>query len=217
MHIRWRIAQFFELHWWRRYLSGREKAAYLAWKRAYWRQLLAENALKPPPGSTVLDAGCGPAGIFLVLEQCRVDAVDPLLAAYEAALLHFSRADYPAVDFYDAPLEHFSPAKQYDYVFCLNALNHVADLPLCLGQLAGLTRPGGRLVLTVDAHRRRWLRRLFQIFPGDILHPQQFTVAEYRGMLQAEGYWILHEKVLKKTPVFHYVLFVAERRRDKCL
>lgn len=210
MRIRWQIAQFFELRWWRRYLARREKTPYLAWKRAYWRQFLLENDLTPPPGSTVLDAGCGPAGIFMVLERSRVDAIDPLLAAYENSLPHFSRADYPRIRFFEAALENFAPETKYDRVFCLNALNHLAELPLALDRLIGLTGPGGRLVVAVDAHKSRFLRRVFQIFPGDILHPQQYTGAEYQEMLQARGCALLSEKILSKSLIFNYILLVAQ-------
>jgi hypothetical protein len=40
-----------------------------------------------------------------------VDALDPLLSAYEGRLSHFSRADYPEVTFFESGLEHFLPEK----------------------------------------------------------------------------------------------------------
>ena len=99
MTLRWRIAQFCELRWWRRYLSRREKTGYLDWKRRYWLDFLQKSAVLLPPGARVLDAGCGPAGIFTVLHDQATDALDPLLADYEKHLDHFSRADHPQVRF----------------------------------------------------------------------------------------------------------------------
>ena len=109
MQLRWQIAQFFEMRWWRRYLSGKEKDAYLDWKKNYWRALLDRLDLSIPNGATVLDAGCGPAGIFTVLPTNKVDALDPLLDQYERHLPHFRKSDYPQVHFICAPLEQFEP------------------------------------------------------------------------------------------------------------
>jgi hypothetical protein len=40
MLLRWKIAQWFELQWWKRYLSGKSKEEYIAWKTNYWLQLM---------------------------------------------------------------------------------------------------------------------------------------------------------------------------------
>ena len=209
MALRWRIAQFFELFWWRRYLSGQDKTAYLAWKRAYWRQFLDRFDLWPPPDTGVLDAGCGPAGVFIILREMQVDALDPLLTAYERRLPHFSRADYPKVTFFETGLEHFFPEKKYDTVFCFNALNHVDNLRQSILQLSRLLQPRGKLVLTIDGHRKKWLRNLFRLFPGDILHPHQHTAMDYRRLLEKQGFFIEKEETVKCGLIFDYVLFVA--------
>lgn len=211
MNLRWRIAQFFEIRWWQRYLGSREKDAYLAWKRHYWRDFLQKSALEIPPDATVLDAGCGPAGIFTVMEYQTVDALDPLLGQYEKSFPHFRRSDYPQVRFINMPLENFFPEKKYDFVFCLNALNHAADLPRCFDRLAALTRPGGILALSVDGHNHPWLKRLFRLVPADILHPHQYDLEEYRAMLAANGFQVVRSVLIKQAAIFNYSLLVAEK------
>ncbi|GAB4490864.1 MAG: hypothetical protein OHK0019_10330 [Saprospiraceae bacterium] len=211
MHFRWKIAQFFEVRWWQHYLSRHDKDAYLNWKRQYWLDFLQKNNLEIPPDATVLDAGCGPAGIFTVLENKTIDALDPLLDAYEKSLPHFRRSDYPQVRFFTTPLEFFLPDKKYDVVFCLNALNHVADLSLSLNCLATLTQPGGTLAVSVDAHNYVWLKKIFRLFPADILHPHQFEIKEYRAMLTARDFQIQKEVLLKKEGIFNYYLLVAKK------
>jgi 2-polyprenyl-6-hydroxyphenyl methylase/3-demethylubiquinone-9 3-methyltransferase len=52
LSLKWKIAQFFEIRWWRNYLSEKSKDEYLAWKRNYWQQFLKRagvllNADKP--------------------------------------------------------------------------------------------------------------------------------------------------------------------------
>lgn len=224
MNLRWRIAQFFEVRWWQRYLRQRDKTSYLDWKRRYWFDFLKKSGIQIPPGATVLDAGCGPAGIFTVLEQQTVDALDPLLDRYEKRLPHFRRSDYPNVRFFNQALEIFDPTNEsagatnsrsgtrcYDFVFCLNALNHVADLPRCLNQLVALTKPGGTLAVSIDAHNHRWLKHLFRLVPGDILHPHQFGLEEYKAMLTTRGILLEQTFLTKKGGIFNYYLLKGKK------
>ena len=211
MTFRWRIAQFFEIRWWRRYLHARDPKEYLDWKRAYWRNFLLKSGIEFDSGARILDAGCGPAGIFTILENHTVDALDPLLIEYERKLPHFKRADFPNIRFFCQPLETFSIDFQYDAVFCLNAINHVAELDVCLDRLAALTNPGSVLALSVDAHNYGWLKRLFRLFPGDVLHPQQFDLREYREMLRERGFEVEREVLVKRERVFGYWLLVGRK------
>ncbi len=211
MQLRWQIAQFFEIRWWQHYLSGKEKNDYLNWKKNYWRGLLDRLELPVPENASALDAGCGPAGIFTVLEGSKTDALDPLLERYERELPHFQRTDYPTVRFFCQPLELFEPEQPYDLVFCLNAINHVADLEVCFDRLVACTCPGGSLVLTVDAHNYGWLKRIFRAFPGDILHPHQYDLPEYEAMLTRRGLRIVRRELLKKERIFSYYALVAVR------
>ncbi len=209
MQLRWQIAQFFEMRWWRRYLSGKEKDAYLDWKKNYWQALLDRLGLSIPIGATVLDAGCGPAGIFTVLPANKVDALDPLLDQYEQHLPHFRKSDYPYVHFICTPLEQFKSEQPYEFVFCLNAINHVADLSLCLDRLHACTRPGGTLLLSIDTHNYGWLKRIFRLVPGDILHPHQYDLPEYQAMLLSRDFSIEQTVLLKKEWIFNYYLICA--------
>lgn len=212
MQVRWRVAQYFELLWWRTYLQNRAPHDYLAQKKQYWRRVLDTAGIVVPPGARVLDAGCGPAGIFTLLDRQHVDAVDPLLAAYERDLPHFQRADYKAYTrFFAEPLETFSANVTYDYVFCLNAINHVDRLGACLDRLVALTRPGGTLVVSVDAHRQLLLRKLFGAIPGDVLHPHQYTLDEYIAMLRARGVQLASPLLLKPGRIFDYYLLKGIR------
>ncbi len=211
MSLRWKIAQFFELRWWLRYLSDKDKTTYLDWKKAYWRQFLSETGLNLPTGAKVLDAGCGPAGIFTILSDCQVDAVDPLINSYQQRLPHFNATDYLHTRFFAQTIESFYPDATYDFVFCLNALNHVADLQQSLDRLAAWTIPGGVLVISVDAHHYPILKRIFQLIPGDILHPHQYDLREYEGMLQHRGFSIEKRDCLKQDLIFDYWRLVATR------
>jgi len=211
MNLRWKLAQALEIRWWRAYLKDKSPEAYLRQKADYWRRVLEAARFEPAPGARILDAGCGPAGIFLVLDRQEVDAVDPLLEAYRAGLPHFEPSRYPYVRFFSQPLEEFRPAAPYDAIFCLNAINHVAGLAASLDVLAGALRPGGCLLLSVDTHKHVFLKKLFQWLPGDVLHPHQHSLGEYRRMLEERGLKVEREVRLKEGVVFDYYLMVGKK------
>ena len=185
-------------------MSGKESGAYLRKKKAYWHRVLQEFAVELPVGIQVLDAGCGPAGIFIALDRQRVTAIDPLLADY-AALDHFDPSWYPWVQFQACPLEMYAAGEAYSWAFCLNAINHVADLDKALHHLTQAVGEGGELLLTVDVHRSPWLKAIFRAVPGDILHPHQHGRDDYLQRLCKMGWSIRQIKNLKTGKIFNYI------------
>lgn len=177
--------------------------AYLAWKKDYWKQFLEAIQLSPKPNTKVLDAGCGPAGIFTALENCSVTAVDPLLSEYEK-LDHFSRASFLNVQFLPVPLEGFSAEQSFDYVFCLNVINHVRDLEGVSRVLAKAAKENATVVISVDAHRHRWLKPIFKLVPGDILHPHQFDLEEYVDLFSKAGLDLVSKLLYREEFLFDY-------------
>lgn len=217
--IKWSLAQKAELKWWENYLKGRDVDGYHVWKRAYWQKLLDLIApvCPPQPGMDVLDAGCGPAGIFMNLAQCNVDAVDPLVDEYEKNLPHFKRSNYPYTTFYSLPLEKYVANKQYDIIYCMNAINHVADINFSYDLLAKMVKPGGKLVVTIDAHNHGFFKHLFRTIPGDILHPHQYDLKEYEGFLTDRGFKMLKTDKLKHEFFFDHYMQVGEKEKERGL
>jgi 2-polyprenyl-6-hydroxyphenyl methylase/3-demethylubiquinone-9 3-methyltransferase len=210
---RWQEAQRHELRWWERYLSAKDRVAYANWKLNYWRGILGKVpvSLLPEAGSSILDAGCGPAGIFMALAQYKVIAVDPLLRAYEASDL-LRREVFPWTTFISSPLEDFGRPQldqghPFDAVFSMNMLNHVHDIGICLSRLWELTAPKGSLVITVDTHRSVLLKHLFRILPVDRLHPHQHSLREYLQMLWRSGFSVrFSEPLWKRGPMAHWLV-----------
>ncbi len=213
MGMRWQVAQAAEIRWWQNYLKKKDPVEYRQWKTDYWNNLLEEYALQPKAGESILDAGCGPAGIFMSLDtsQNQVTALDPLLDQYAEHLTVFKEDFYPDVRFVTAPLEQPLDSK-YDRIYCLNAINHVADLELCLRTLRDGLKQGGTLILSTDVHRRAWLKPIFKVLPGDILHPQQHSDDEYRELLDQLGFDLLRSDVIKYEYIFEYRMYVLELR-----
>jgi SAM-dependent methyltransferase len=134
-----------------------------------------------------------------------------LLDKYEQNLPHFSRAEYPNVSFQCLPMELYRSQPEFDLVFCMNAINHVRDVQLSFDILVNALKPGGKLVITIDAHNYSFYKGLFRAIPGDILHPHQYDMLEYRKMLSDRGCSILECIQLKREYFFNHYMLVAEK------
>lgn len=211
MNLRWKVAQAAEIRWWQGYLKGKPKNDYLDWKRNYWLGLIQKTGLTINKGEKILDAGCGPAGIFMALPNAEVDAVDPLLNSYEDKLEHFNKSMYPNVRFFNASLETYESTFQYDKIFCLNAINHVADLSLSIDKLVKMIKPNGHLILSIDAHNYTFFKKIFSWLPGDILHPHQYDLEEYQAMLTERNLKLKDSVLMKEEFFFNYFMLIAEK------
>ena len=211
-NLRWKIAQTAEIYWWKNYLRHKAVDDYLEWKKKYWQTFLQNIQIQFKTGEIILDVGCGPAGIFTILNTQQVDALDPLIPQYEKKLKHFTRSDYPHTTFYVQAFEQYTPVKKYSKVFCLNAINHVANLRLCMDKLEKVTKGGGMLILSIDTHKYTALKRIFRLLPGDILHPHQHDLKEYETMLCERAFDIEKRILIKSGRLFDYHVILAKKR-----
>lgn len=212
-NLKWKIAQTLEYKWWKRYLQKKPADEYLDWKRVYWNNVL--NRISPYVPLTgnqqIMDAGCGPAGIFIVLDAHHVTAVDPLLHKY-STFNHFNENNYPWVHFLNQPLETFQQKEVFDSIFCMNAINHVNDIELCYNNLEAALKPGGVIVITTDCHRNNILKKIFQMLPGDMLHPVQLNIKEYNAFLTKRGLEIISVIHFNRTLIFDYYITIAVKK-----
>ena len=142
-----------------------------------------------PSQSNLIDVGCGPDGIFQVLQEYNVTAIDPLLLEYER-LSFFKRSWYPFVKFSPSTLEEYvadGHKFEFDLAFCINVLNHIADLKKAIRHLVSLVPQGGSIVVTLDTYDgfRKWIRWKFPEL--DPLHPHAHSVPEYLSLFEQEG------------------------------
>lgn len=218
--LRWRVAQYFEKRWWQSYLSGKSVDEYLTWKRAYWNSVIEKvGQLAPELGNAlntnslnILDAGCGPAGVYLVLNDHRVTAIDPLWSSYEQQFGHLGYDSMSHVQFDTMPLEALEINERMDMVLCMNALNHVADIELSTQKLIAALKPGGWLIITMDTHNYSILKWLFKSIPGDILHPHQNDRKGYVDLIATLGTDYIDAELLKSGTIFDHELIVFKKR-----
>ncbi len=211
MNLRWKIAQYFEIRWWKRYLYKKPVEEYLDWKRQYWWQFMEKVGVEIPKESRVLDAGCGPAGIYMILNDYKVVGLDPLLEEYARNLVHFDPAQYPWVSFVDTPLEAYEPKEPFDVICCLNAINHVDNLEKSLQVLSQSLKPGGLFIISTDAHNYLLLKHIFKLLPGDILHPHQYNLKEYQTIIAETGLAVERTIRLKKGKIFSYEVILGRQ------
>lgn len=214
-NLKWQLAQFIELRWWKQYLRKKDKNEYLNWKKQYWQNLLEKIKahLMLPQNAALLDAGCGPAGIFIALpKQYQIDAIDPLLMRYEQNLAHFNKNEYEHVHFEAITIEQLAKQQHYNAIFCLNAINHVANLSLCLDKLNDALKKEGTLFISIDTHNYAFFKQLFRLLPGDMLHPHQYDLEDYKNMLTARNIQIIDTICLKKAFLFDYHLIIGKKQ-----
>lgn len=210
---RWQVAQYFEIRWWKNYLKGKDVESYLTWKKSYWKDFLSKisQSVNFDETSKILDAGCGPAGIFIELQNYDVTAIDPLLDQYNHNLAHFKREKYPNIKFETVALESYENPNIFDTIFCINAINHVSDLAKAFEQLCKSAKAGGTIVVSIDAHNYSIFKHIFRLQPADILHPHQFDLKEYQEMLVRLNCSILQTVVIKKEFLFNHYVLVARK------
>lgn len=210
--IRWKIAQVLEARWWRAYTGGKDPEAYLNWKKNYWLKFLEEvdidiMSLK---NAYVLDAGCGPAGIFTVM-PCKTFALDPLLEEYSENIVIFKKESYPHVEFLSTRIEDLTLENCFDLIFCINAINHVEDIRNSTESLYKACKTGGRMIISTDAHRYSWLKYIFRLIPGDALHPHQYDLKEYMNIIREAGFRIDSFIIPERHQMFDYVVITASK------
>jgi 2-polyprenyl-3-methyl-5-hydroxy-6-metoxy-1,4-benzoquinol methylase len=211
MSLRWKIAQWFELQWWKVYFYNKSKATYFAWKRKYWEHIFSkiDSIVKTEGANSVIDFGCGPAGVFIALKGKNITAVDPLINEYQKWLTFFEKADYPKVSFVNCAVEDFASSQKFDLAFCMNAINHVKDIDKAFDAIINSLEPGGHLVLSIDAHNHSFFKKLFRLVPGDILHPHQYDLEEYQLFLERRGMKLSKTELVKTEFFFNHYLMVA--------
>jgi SAM-dependent methyltransferase len=125
-----------------------------------------EETLRPRAGKRILDVGCGTGTAEISLSRLRlsqlrlvgVDLVlDRVRQAQKATRGMNANVSYAIADACHLP---FRPAL-FDSTYCVAVLQHIREISLALGELARVTKPGGRiLVVEPDNAARYWFSSL---------------------------------------------------------
>lgn len=192
---------------------GRKEANEAFWDGAAlrWRNLDLPGAdavqgliqqLACPPGSLILDAGCGPGrwSISLARGGYLVRGVDlsPRMVAEAVEAASQQGLNREAIDFQVGDMEHIPhPDATFDAVICFNALDFVPSPGAALAELWRVLKPDGRLALmTLGAYspvkRQSWRRFLPDAEVPDIAN--HILPWETEALLVEMGWEIVSQK-----------------------
>jgi SAM-dependent methyltransferase len=165
-----RFAEVEETHFW------------FAARRRIVAPLLAQAAAELPPGSPVVEIGCGTGGMLsLLAEVCgpkRVVGLDLFLEG-----LALARARHP-VHLVQGDLQQ-SPFRPAGLLCMFDVLEHLTADEEVLRDLYGLLAPGGRLLLTVPAWPALW-----SYYDEAQCHRRRYRPAELATKLRAAGFTV---------------------------
>lgn len=208
--LKWRIAQKLEFKWWQHYLKDKVSDEYLDWKKSYWSSLFQNYNIEFK--SSVLEIGSGPAGAFIIAKQDQqYVCVDPLTNHYQNKLSIFSKDDYSFITFENKPWETYENASEFETVFAFNALNHFQNLELSINKIKRNLSDTGVFILSVDVHKSKIAKMIFNLIPADLLHPQQYTLKEYLKVLSNSGLIVKEQHLLKSNFIFDYYLIKCSK------
>ncbi len=128
----------------------------------YVRKVLVRDYIRPRPGMSILDVGCGTATILAHLPRVKYLGIDRNSLYIDAARAQFgSRGTFVCGDVNDAPPEVKSDT--FDCILAIGLLHHLEDHEVCGLMAAGrkLLAPGGRLVTLDPCYRdgQSWFAR----------------------------------------------------------
>jgi SAM-dependent methyltransferase len=119
--------------------------------------LLLHEGTRYPPGSTVLEAGCGVGAQTIILAgnspHAQFVSIDISPESLAKAQERVSEAGYTNVTFRQADICSMQfPAETFDHVFVCFTLEHIRDPLIALDNIMTVLRPGGTITVIEGDH-----------------------------------------------------------------
>ncbi len=140
------------------YVHGRsDRESIRLYDQASGLGLLLHEGTLYPPGSTVLEAGCGVGAQTILLAgnspQAQFVSIDISPESLARAQERVLKAGYPNVTFLQADICSMKfPAETFDHVFVCFTLEHIHNPLVALENLMTVLRPGGTITVIEGDH-----------------------------------------------------------------
>ncbi len=169
----------------------------------YLRKRTAFIAALSPPGSRVLDVGCGTGALAVRLAGAGYDVtgIDPS----DGMLGVLRRRDTSVEAVHGSGTQLPFETDSFDLVYCVAVMHHVADpddVRATLIEMSRVSRPGGRVLIWDHNPRNPYWGRLMARVPQDTGDERLISEQELLDGLQAGGAQIVESRQLGLVPDF---------------
>jgi len=169
-------------------------------QRHFWhvgrREMILDVLRRSVPGlprSRMLEVGCGNGSVLAFLRQNGIDIEggDILLEG-----LRFCRRRVPSASLYQVDILALPFKDEFDIVGAFDVLEHVEDDEKALAEMNRALKAGGRLILTVPAHKFLWSRH-----DEASHHKRRYSRKDLMAKLERSGF------AVDKTTYYMFFLF----------
>jgi len=161
--------------------------------RYYHEDVRALISFMVPPGSTVLEVGCGTGDLLAALAPARGLGVDFSPEMVRVARERFPAASHPALEFRVDDAEALTTTESFDYVVATDLLGELTDVWAAFRSLRRVTTPRSRLVITYFNPLWEPVLRLGEKLglkmPQD--HQNWLTIGDIAQLLELNGFEII--------------------------
>ncbi|MGF1569366.1 MAG: glycosyltransferase [Nodosilinea sp.] len=181
--------------------------------RYYYNDLVQIHRFMIPPGSRVLEIGCGTGDLLNAMAPATGVGLD-----FAPAVVELARQKHPHLAFYALDAEQLDPDqlrpqhRQFDYIVLSGVLGYLGDIQAVLQRLQPLCQPQTRLILTFHNYLWEPLLRLAERVGQRRPQPPQnwLGMADVVNLLTVTGYVPLKRGrrflIPKRVPGLSYVV-----------
>jgi ubiquinone/menaquinone biosynthesis C-methylase UbiE len=174
-----------------------------------------KDLLKPFEGQRVLDAGCGDGRFCYDMKNENVEIVG---VDFSERALTFARAFSPEVEFFAGDLKALEIPGEFDAVVFIETLEHILprEIPTAVESLAGMLKPGGKLIVTVPSINIPLIAKHYQHFTQHSLREalvSHFEVLEILGHNKARNLNLFTRKFFGRFRTLGHWLYPFRRYR----